>query len=227
WRGVDERTHLRDAAIAVGVLIAAGGLVAWARSAVVGTPAIERPVSTVLEGRVLERIEQPAGDRVRLVLATREPAEGRAIKVRVNVPLAEDRPALSEGALVRLRARLMPPSPPMLPGAYDFARTAWFQGLAATGSAQGAVEVLAPGEGGALLAQWQRLLSDHVRSQLAGSEGAIAAAFASGDRGAISVADDEAMRDSGLTHLLSISGLHVSAVIAAAYLLAIKLLALW
>ena len=34
------------------------------------------------------------------------------------------------------------------------------------------------------------------------------------------------MRDSGLTHLLSISGLHVSAVIAAAYFLAIKLLAL-
>lgn len=35
------------------------------------------------------------------------------------------------------------------------------------------------------------------------------------------------MRDSGLTHLLSISGLHVSAVIAAAYFLAIKLLAVW
>jgi len=35
------------------------------------------------------------------------------------------------------------------------------------------------------------------------------------------------MRDAGLTHLLSISGLHVSAVIAAAYLLALKLLALW
>src|SRR5690606_40213687 len=49
----------------------------------------------------------------------------------------------------------------------------------------------------------------------------------SGDRGAISPADEQAMRDSGLTHLLSISGLHVSAVIAAAYLLAIKLLALW
>lgn len=35
------------------------------------------------------------------------------------------------------------------------------------------------------------------------------------------------MRDSGLTQLLSISGLHVSAVIAAAYLLAIRRLALW
>ena len=35
------------------------------------------------------------------------------------------------------------------------------------------------------------------------------------------------MRDAGLTHLLSISGLHVSAVIAAVYLIAIRLLALW
>ena len=40
-------------------------------------------------------------------------------------------------------------------------------------------------------------------------------AFASGDRGGISASDEQAMRDSGLTHLLSISGLHVSAVIAA------------
>ena len=35
------------------------------------------------------------------------------------------------------------------------------------------------------------------------------------------------MRDSGLTHLLSISGLHVSAVIAAGYLLSLKLLGLF
>jgi competence protein ComEC len=35
------------------------------------------------------------------------------------------------------------------------------------------------------------------------------------------------MRDAGLTHLLSISGLHVSAVIGGAYFLAITLLALW
>jgi competence protein ComEC len=121
----------------------------------------------------------------------------------------------------------MPPAPPMLPGGYDFARSAWFQGLAATGSLQGDIVVLQPGEGGAPLASLQRRLSEHVRAQLSGSSGTIAAAFASGDRGAIAPADDDAMRDSGLTHLLSISGLHVSAVIAAAYLLAIKLLALW
>lgn len=92
---------------------------------------------------------------------------------------------------------------------------------------QGEIEVVEPGGDGAVLASLQRRLSEHVRSRLEGSSGAIAAAFASGDRGAIAPEHEEAMRDSGLTHLLSISGLHVSAVIAAAYLLAIKLLALW
>ena len=227
WRGNEARAHVLLAVVAVGLLAAAGLGIAWARSELAGAEPLERPVSTTIEGRVLERIEQPAEDRVRLVLATREPGGEQAIKVRVNVPLEQDRPGLSEGALVRLQARLMPPSPPMLPGGYDFARAAWFEGLAATGSVQGDLKLLEPGTGGALLPSLQRRLSEHVRSRLDGSEGAIAAAFASGDRGAISPADEEAMRDSGLTHLLSVSGLHVNAVVAAGYLLAIKLLALW
>lgn len=241
WRGNEKRAHLLSALVAVGLLGAAGLGIVWTRSELVGAEALVRPVSTIIEGRVLERIEQPAEDRIRLVLAAREPAMGqpptssgpgpvewpRAIKVRVNVPLDQDRADLTEGALVRLQARLMPPSPPMLPGGYDFARAAWFMGFAATGSVQGEVELLEPGDGGAPLAELQRRLSEHVRSRLEGTPGAIAAAFASGDRGAIGRADEEAMRDSGLTHLLSISGLHVSAVIAAAYILAVKLLALW
>jgi competence protein ComEC len=66
-----------------------------------------------------------------------------------------------------------------------------------------------------------------VRGALEGSAGTIAAAFASGDRGAISDGDEDAMRDAGLTHLLAISGLHVSAVIAAGYFVALRLLALF
>ena len=228
WRGEEARTHLVTAAVAVGLLVAAGLAIAWARSELVGAPALERPVSTALTGRILERINQPAEERVRLVLATRHPDTAAPIKVRVNLPLEHDRPAFSEGAVVQLRARLMPPAPPMLPGSYDFARAAWFEGYAATGSVQGEVRLVEAAQGdGSPVASLQRRLSAHVRSQLGGSPGAIAAAFASGDRGAIAEADDEAMRDSGLTHLLSVSGLHVSAVVAAAYFVAIRLLALW
>ncbi len=75
--------------------------------------------------------------------------------------------------------------------------------------------------------QIQQRLADHVRANLSGSPGAIAAALASGDRGAIAKSDEKAMRDAGLTHLLSISGLHVSAVIAAVYVITIRLLALF
>ena len=226
WRGDERRNHLMLAAGALGLVFAFGTALIWARSATVGAEPMARPLSTLVEGRVLERIEQPADDRTRLVLATRD-REGRAMRVRVNVPLERDDPAFREGAVVRMQARLMPPAPPMLPGGYDFARAAWFEGFSATGSAQGPVELVAAGEGEAWLAPLQRRLAAHVRSQLDGSPGAIAAAFASGDRGAIDRADEDAMRDAGLTHLLSISGVHVSAVVAAGYLLAIKLLALW
>jgi competence protein ComEC len=69
-------------------------------------------------------------------------------------------------------------------------------------------------------------LSTHVHAQLSGSEGGIASAFASGDRGGIAPEDEEAMRASGLTHLLSISGLHVTAVVAAAMFACLRLMAL-
>jgi competence protein ComEC len=226
WRGVEGRGNLVIACVGVGLLLAAGTALIWARSAIAGAEPIARPVSTTMAGRVLERIEQPADERVRLVLATRDSA-GRPIKVRVNLPLARDDPAYREGAVLRMKARLMPPAPPMLPGGYDFARAAWFAGYATTGSVQGPVEIVQPAEHAPLLAPLQRRLSEHVRRQLGGSPGALAAAFASGDQGAISEADQDAMRDAGLTHMLSISGLHVSAVIAGAYFLAITLLALW
>jgi competence protein ComEC len=226
WRGVGTRVNLLVACVGLGLLFAAGLVLVWIRSELVGARPIDRADSMVLAGRVLERIEQPADQRVRLVLAARDRA-GTPIKIRVNVPLAADEPRLREGAVVRLKARLMPPAPPMLPGGYDFARAAWFEGYAATGSVQGPVKVLKPAAGAPLLAPLQRRLSEHVRHQLAGTSGAIAAAFASGDRGAIPDADEQAMRDAGLTHLLSISGLHVSAVIAGAYGLSIILLALW
>ncbi|APE28813.1 DNA internalization-related competence protein ComEC/Rec2 [Aurantiacibacter gangjinensis] len=228
WKGDAARVHLVGALVGVGLLFAFGTGLAWSRSEIVGQPAFERPTYGAFQGRVLERIEQPAQERVRLVLATRHPETAEPVRIRVNVELDEATPLLAEGAVVEVEARLMPPAPPMLPGGYDFARTAWFDGYAATGSVQGDIRVLedAPADD-ALIASLQRRLSAHVRENLGGSAGSIAAAFASGDRGAITEADEDAMRDAGLTHLLSISGLHVSAVIAGAYLVAIKLLAGW
>ena len=239
----ETRGHLRQAVAVAGFAFAAGIVVIWLRSETVGAEPIERPVIERVEGHVLERQDQPSEGRIRLTLAVRDAASGQSRKIRVNIPLEEGArvnalyaagkgiEALGEGARVRMRVRLMPPASPMLPGAYDFARAAWFMGLAATGSVLGEIEAVEPPTGpqglAGAIAGVQRSLSAHVRDQLAGSPGTIAAAFTSGDRGAIAPADEEAMRDSGLTHLLSISGLHVSAVIAATYLVALRIMALF
>ncbi len=235
WQGHDDRGQLRRAIIACAVIFAAGIAVIWLRSETVGAEPIKRPVVERVQGYVLDREDQPAQERLRLTMAVRDASTGEGRKIRVNVPaeaareaLADhDADALAEGAVVRMRVRLMPPASPMLPGGYDFARAAWFKGLAATGSVIGSFEIVEPAPGASGIAALQRTLSAHVRERVDGSAGTIAAAFASGDRGAIREEDEEAMRDAGLTHLLAISGLHVSAVIAAAYFVTLKLLALF
>jgi len=216
---------IRRAMVALGFALAFGCGLVWVKASVVGAPPIARSFVAEIGATVLSREDQPADKRVRLLLATREPGTDRAIKVRLNVPIEQVRPEIANGAAIRVRARLVPPPPPMLPGGYDFSRTAWFAGISATGSAIGPVTILSPGQLG-ILDFAQQGLSRHVQDNIAGSPGAIAAALASGDRGGISEADDQAMRDAGLTHLLSVSGLHVSAVIAAAYFVVLRFLAL-
>ena len=54
----------------------------------------------------------------------------------------------------------------------------------------------------------------------------MATAFATGDQNAISDADADAMRRSGLAHLLSVGGLHITAAVGLAMLLTLKMLAL-
>jgi competence protein ComEC len=217
---------LRQSLAAAAIMVAAGSSVVWVKSALVGREPVARPLVATFTARIVTREEQPAEARARLVVFLREPESGRILRVRVNLPKAYDNPAIAQGAVVRFDARLMPPASPMLPGGYDFARAAWFRWLSATGSVLGPVEVLGAGDSGGMLARAQVSLSRHVRENIPGPAGAIAATLASGDRGAISEADNQAMRDSGLAHLLSISGLHVSALVGAAYLFAMRLLAL-
>jgi len=112
-----------------------------------------------------------------------------------------------------------------LPGTHDFARDAWFKGLGAVGRALGDVEVVDPATPSGLDALRERL-GGHIRERLPGSAGSIASALATGDQGAVTEEDAEAMRRSGLAHLLSVSGLHIAAVVGAAMLLTLKLLAL-
>lgn len=220
--------RLRRTGMIFGATAAIGCALIWWRAERVASPRLDRPVVTRFEGRVLAVDRLAARDLVRMTLA---PIGQPALPAKLRVNVAEtDAPAdLSPGRRVLLRARLMPPPDPAVPAAYDFARVAWFQGLGATGRVLGPVTIVGTGEAAGLwqtIMGWRARLSAHVQARLADSEGGIAAALATGDQGGIAEADAEAMRRSGLAHLLSISGLHVTAVVGGAMLIALRLLAL-
>jgi competence protein ComEC len=206
---------------AMAAVIGCGAI--WARAAWVAGPVLTRPVVATFTGRI-ERVEvQTAKDRVRLTIAPINVPEPPP-RVRVTVDDVITSAGLVAGDSITLRARLVGPPNASVPGGFDFSRVAWFQGLGATGKAMGPVTRVGPVQ--TETAGLRERLSAHIRSKLDGSAGGIASAFATGDRGGIAQEDEDSMRASGLTHLLSVSGLHVTAVVGAAIFLSLRLLAL-
>ncbi len=202
------------AALALG--FGAAGL----RSDFVAAPRLEHRLGPVaVEGRVVEVELLEHGRRItldRLSIAQRAPA---ATPSRIRVRLRGEEPPLLPGDTVRLRAVLLPPSGPVAPGAFDFQRHAYFLRLGAVGYAYGKAEVeRAPPHGFRL---WLMALRDGIAARvvagLPGPEGGIAAALMTGERGAIPPDVVEAMRDSGLAHLLAIAGLHLGLVTGALF----------
>jgi competence protein ComEC len=202
---------------------ALGCSLVWARAEWVRAPRLERPVVTEVSGRV-EAIDYLAAKQT-LRLRIRTDTAALPPLVRVSVPDEDVTEGLAGGAQVQVRARLAPPPPMALPGTYDFARDAWFKGIGAVGKGLGPPKVVTPVPEQGF--EWARgALRRHIGGRLHERPAGIAIALATGDQNSVQQDDAEAMRRSGLTHLLSVSGLHIAAVVAAAMLLTLKLLAL-
>lgn len=211
WMG---RKHPATAMLAAAAVAVALGLCAvQMRALLVAAPVLERPSGTVRVQGVVAEIEAMAGGGQRVTLDDVAVEVDGAHPARVRVRLRDDTP-LRVGARVALDAQLMPPPQPSAPGAFDFARHAWFQGLGAIGSARGVPEVLEEqAEGGLITAlnDLRNRISRRIIGLLpADGTGAVAAALVTGETGAIPRAVLDDYRDSGLAHILSISGLHMS-----------------
>jgi competence protein ComEC len=192
------------AALAV---VAAGFALAQMRTWVVAAPVLERPSGKVPLTGIAAEVEPLAGGGQRVTLERVElTLDGpRPDKVRLRFKTDEPVPV---GAKVTVAAILTPPPQPSLPGAFDFARHAWFQGLGAVGTALGPPSLEA-GDGYRLNA-FRAAITRRILAILPGSVGGVAAALITGEVGSIPRPMLEAYRDSGLAHLLSISGLHMS-----------------
>jgi competence protein ComEC len=214
-------------------LIALGFGAAGLRTTLVAAPILERDVGPVrIEGRILAIDPLPSGQRLILqdpVIAGIAP---EATPARLRIKLMREAPELALGERVSLLGKLSPPAPPFAPGGFDFQRDAFFDGIGAIGFAFGTAKVeasadTAPGRVGMIFSDLRRTISARILAVLPGAEGAMAVALIAGTQTAIDKPTMTAMRDSGLAHLLSISGLHVGFVAAILFFCVRAMLALW
>lgn len=198
---------------------AAGTLAAKLRSDRVAAPVItgERVVRR-LEGFVVDVVSPGAGGQ-RLVIAPVS-ISGLApdqTPRRVRVTIGENATP-APGQAIRVRAMLGPPPPPAAPGAYDFARDAWFDSIGGVGFTIGQIDIvgLDPPPIRLRLAmavnafRWS--LAQRLFAQMGPTSGGVGAAMVTGHEAWITETQTEVMRSSGLAHILSISGLHMAIV---------------
>jgi competence protein ComEC len=191
------------------------GIAAWHAARM--PPALDLPRGAVqLTGTVVAVEQLPEGRRITLDGArlSGEAPLPRSLRIRLR---ANDPARVEPGDTIAVRALLREPPPPVVPGAWDFQRAAFFSGLGGSGSALGPVAVT-PGE--AALPGFATLrgrLEARIEAAIPGAAGAVAAALLTGSQSAIPPAEIAAMRDSGLAHLLSVSGLHIAIVMGAVF----------
>lgn len=216
-----------------GLLVALGLLLAWARAEAVRAPVFPHDGAARIVTGVVDSRETLGDGRGRFVLRVegieRLAAHRTPERVRLTSRGALDA-AVQRGARVRLKAWLQPPPGPAVPGGYDFGRRAWFERIGAVGAPLGEIAVLAPPPPAS--GPMERIeaardwLGARLRARIGGDAGGMAAALVTGDRSGIRDEVSQAMRDSGLAHLISISGLHIGLVTGLVFWLTRRTLAL-
>ncbi|MFO1080724.1 MAG: ComEC/Rec2 family competence protein [Reyranellaceae bacterium] len=191
------------------------GLIAW-RTAHMAAPTLVRPLFSVnVEGRLADIQRLPDGVRV-VLEAVRLKGSGvpppELMPERVRVSLSKGAPPLRIGDRLLVLANLSPPGGPALPGAFDFQRVAWYLQLGAVGYALAPATVLERGRPDGLVRNMDALraeVTDRLLKALPGPAGGVVAALLTGEQTAVDKDVVQAMRDSGLAHILSVSGLHI------------------
>jgi competence protein ComEC len=209
---------------------AAIGFAAAQLAAVTVAPLDDLPThAVVLHGTVRGVEAVSAGRRVTLdgvrIDGTDEQLH-RRLRVRLK---ANDPTPVTSGDRISVRALVRAASPPAYPGAWDMQRDTYFSDLAGSGYALGPVELSDHAPMGPMLwiLRLREAINGRIDAVLTGSSAAFAQALLSGVMSGISPPDMVAFRDSGLAHLLSVSGLHIAIVMGIAAGAVRVLLAAW
>jgi competence protein ComEC len=205
-------------------LVALGFSVALSRTHFLHTTMLHHPLPPLLlKGKVAQVELKPTQKGTfyqRLILTDLKADTDEVLPQKVRLALRGKRERLWPGQLIRLTAKLSPVSDPGLPGGFDFRRQAYFQGIGATGFAFSPPEILGDSTSWSVRLERRReQITAFFLEHLPAPEGAIAAALVTGDKSAIPEDVREHFVNSGLAHILAISGLHLTIIAGVVFMI--------
>ena len=200
------------------MLTGAGFAITKLRVEAVRAPVLAKSLHSVeITGTVtMVEAKLPRGQRLTIAnpsIAGIAPAATPAV---VRVRTMSSKVLAAPGNRIRIKANLSPPAKPALPGGFDYARTAWFDSVGGVGYAFASPTIEGHADPNSLVQGYRRAIEDirqaiavRIRRVLPGETGEIALALITGERGGITTETNNAFKNSGLFHILSISGLHM------------------
>jgi competence protein ComEC len=200
------------------ILFGAGFAIAKLRVEAVRAPVLTKALHSVEITGTVTMVEAkiPRGQRLTISAPTIAGLARDQTPAVVRIRTMSSRTMAAPGDRIRLKANLSPPAKPALPGGFDYARTAWFDSVGGVGYAFAAPTIEGHADTGTISQWYHRGIEDvrqaiavRIRQALPGETGEIALALITGERGGITVETNNAFKNSGLFHILSISGLHM------------------
>lgn len=201
--------------------ISLGIFIATIRTYSLQTVLIKTPQYNVDVKGKIELIETLSSQEKRITLALENNTHVR-LKIK-GTPFEE----FKTGDQIQGKAHLFPFSVPLIEGTYHFRRQAFFQNLSAQGILKGeTLRVIQRELVNSSLQSLRRFLTERIYAILPGENGGIVAALITGEKTKIPKTIRDDYTNSGLSHILAISGLHVGLVAGFIFFLFRNLLAL-
>lgn len=175
------------------------------------TPILQKKINVTEVTGIIESVEDiDTGRRILLKDVTIEklPPERTPVKIRLTMKKAQD---FRPGDRVHILAGLNPPAEPVMPGAFDFQRYMYFQQIGAVGFVYKNLSppVREASKFNNFIENLRLAIASRVNGALPPAVAPLSTALVTGHRAAIADDDNTAMQNSGLAHLISISGLHI------------------
>ena len=221
---MSQRLHgaVHAGAILVMLIFAGAALAQW-RTLVTSHPVLETALKAQITGLVIDVDTNARGAPRYLVRSgSIENVDPGKLPYLLRISAGSKGTRFKPGDAIKGLASLQPLSGPAYPGGYDFGFFARYDGIGGAGFFMGAPQpaispdlVPVPGlvETATIrLNQLRQAIAGRIRLSLPGDEGAVATALITGDRSAIPARIQESLRQSGLAHILAISGLHMALV---------------